>query len=61
MGPSDALILDALDPALALPKYLKKTLQMMTMFCMDLFSQAQASCPKLVAYQKRYQKMQGSC
>ena len=45
-APSNAGLSDAPIPALALAKYNEEALQTMTMFCMDLFLQAQASRPK---------------
>ena len=45
-GSLDAPVPDALVPAPAPTKYTEEALQTMTMFCMDLFPQAQASRPK---------------
>ena len=38
----------------------EQTLQTMTMFCMDLFLQAQASRPEPTGHQERPQEVQGS-
>ena len=53
-GPPDALVLDAPVPVPVRAKYIKEALETMTMFCIDLFPQAQASCPKLLGHQERF-------
>ena len=52
LAPSNADPLDAPISTPAPVKYTKKALQTMTIFCMDLFLQAQANYPKPAGHQK---------